>query len=275
MFSGGIREPEFAGELYPQDAEELAAYFNRLMHDFLGDDEIPLNVQGAILPHDSPLFCGETQARLYAEISVPERVLILHPRTALPGKGAAFSHHTGIRTPFGDARVATDLLKALADAGLATCIDELQDSEHAAEVVIPFLQASRHGVEIAALGVGPLEPDEVAKLGDGIAEILNAGDPSRTLILALCNFNVAADSRSVEKADDIALEAIEAFDAQGLLHACKEHKLTLTGAPAVAVALHACKVLGCSDATVVDHADSGETSGVGEDITGYASVYLL
>lgn len=275
MLDAGMREPEFAGDLYPSEPKELADYFARLLHDFLDDDDIPLNVQGVICPHDSPVFCGEGLGRLFCEITLPERVLLLHPRIALPGEGAAFSAHSGWTTPFGSVRVWPEMLLKLEKAGLAQRIHEVQDAEHSAEVLIPFLQACRHGVEVAPLAIGNMDYEQVMQLAQSIAAQLEAHDPANTLILAASNFCTGESSREIEKLDDIALEAIEALDPRGLLEAVQEHDLPLTGATPIAVMLAACRLLGCAEATVVDHADSSEMVGGQERATGYASVYVI
>ena len=61
----------------------------------------------------------------------------------------------------------------------------------------------------------------------------------------------------------------------GLLRVVEENQISMCGAVATAVMMHACIEMGCAELTVVEHTDSGDTSGDLDYVVGYASGYVV
>jgi len=72
-----------------------------------------------------------------------------------------------------------------------------------------------------------------------------------------------------EKLDMLAMERIEALDAEGLLKVVRDHRISMCGVQPVAVTLEVCKRLGASQAKLIRYTTSGEASGDYTSVVGY------
>jgi hypothetical protein len=74
--------------------------------------------------------------------------------------------------------------------------------------------------------------------------------------------------------DRLALDRIEAFDAEGLLRVVTQSDISMCGVVPTTVALVASRELGATRAQVVRYGHSGETSGDLERVVGYAAAVI-
>jgi AmmeMemoRadiSam system protein B len=270
-----IREPAVAGSFYPRARAELEGTLERLF-GAASPPPVPERALGAVVPHAGYVYSGGVAARVYARISVPERIVILAPNhTGLgvplslypPGPGAAW------RTPLGLAPIDEPLSHALR----ARC--ELEPDllaharEHAGEVQVPFIQRVRPDARIAAIVIGTHDPRRLERLGRGIAAALDDAAPEALIVASSDMNHYEPHARTLEK-DELAIERILALDPAGLLETCIAHDISMCGVAPTAAMLWAALARGATRASLVDHRTSGEAFGDYDRVVGYAGIVV-
>jgi AmmeMemoRadiSam system protein B len=177
-------------------------------------------------------------------------------------------------TPFGDVAIDRDFADALKrQCPLLREDATAHQSEHAAEVELPFLQMLQHKLEIVpiALGTGQFEPLE--QLGCALAEVI-AARRGRALLVASSDMNHYESDAITRVKDHIAIEPILRLDARGLYDAVTQQHISMCGfGPAIAM-LTAAKSLGATLAELVKYATSGDISGERGAVVGYAGIVV-
>jgi AmmeMemoRadiSam system protein B len=265
-----VRPPAVAGKFYPGTAPELEALLAKL---FAGAERAPEKVLGCVVPHAGYVYSGGVAARTFARVRLPERVLILAPNHT--GLGPPLSLWPGGRwkTPLGEVAVDEPLTEALrARAGVAPDT-AAHLHEHAAEVMVPFLQREKPGATIAAVVVGTHAPARLEALGRAIAAVLDEVAPE-ALLLASSDINhYEPHARTLEK-DQLAIDRVLALDPAGLLETCEAREISMCGVAPTAAMLWAAKARGATRAVLVDHKTSGDAFGDYARVVGYAGIVV-
>ena len=104
---------------------------------------------------------------------------------------------------------------------------------------------------------------------------MTAAAAAVVLIFLVLPLGGPLDSQHVVLADVVKkTEAIERFDAEGLLSYCQEQHVSMCGRAPAAVVLEATLTLGATSAEVVDYRHSGEVTGDDRDVVAYAGVVI-
>ncbi|MCA8939854.1 MAG: AmmeMemoRadiSam system protein B [Planctomycetes bacterium] len=271
--SSGIREISAAGTWYPEDGEVLLRHIENLLIDFRPDDNTTLDASVVLLPHSSFAYTAECACRTLARIDIPDRVLILHTRHVESALGPAYAPYTGWRTPLATTTTSLKLNEAIERAGLAVADEACHEEEHAPEVLLPLFQVLNKDVQIAVISVPHLTREATREFGKSLGKLL-ADQDEDTLLVVASDLHHYDDRRTTERIDDLILERIEFFDAEGLMDVAEREDARFFGVSHVAAALIAAKALGCEEVEIVHHTDSGEAEGQIDEVIGYASGFL-
>ena len=274
MTISAVRPAQFAGQFYPDDKAELTHYLERILLDHVPEGGEVLNAQGCFVPHAGYVFSGECAARTLALIDIPDTVIILHTKHVSFGPTLSISPYGTWETPLGPTPIASKIASRLDQLGPAKFDENAEEGEHAAEVVLPFLQMLNKEVRCCVISVGRIDNDETKILGSSIAQVCKEFDEREILILASTDMNHYASKIETEKLDDIALEKMEEMDPSALLEVVKKNSISMCGACATAAMMHACKELGSEELVVVNHCTSGDVNGDYDQVVGYASGYV-
>src|SRR5207237_2284137 len=142
-------------------------------------------------------------------------------------------------------------------------------AEHAAEVELPFLQAtSPHFTFVpSALGTGKF--DVLENLGQAIADIVRA-EAEPVLIIASSDMNHYESDKITRIKDRKAIDRVLALDARGLFDVVMNEDISMCGFGPTVTMLTAAKHLGATGAELVKYATSGDISGDRDMVVGYA-----
>jgi AmmeMemoRadiSam system protein B len=261
------REPAVAGRFYPARREELAREVTAL----LGDTGAAAPALALLVPHAGYVYSGGVAGETWARVVVPERALILCPNHTGRGARVALWPDGAWLTPLG--RVPIDL--ALTEA-LRACPGVRDDraahlAEHALEVQLPFLQRRRPDVHLAALCLGPLDPDACLTLGEGLAAALRERP---ALLVASSDMSHYVPAELARRKDGQALDRFLALDARGLHETVEREDISMCGVVPATVALAAARALGATRAELVRYANSGDVTGDRESVVGYAGAVV-
>jgi AmmeMemoRadiSam system protein B len=271
-----MRHPRVAGSFYPKAAHELAEVLDRCYADAAAA-KAPARREsaiGAVVPHAGYVYSGAVAAKVYARLEIPQTVMILCPNHT--GLGARLSVWPGgvWLTPAGQVEIDEPLVKLLLEECPSLEAETLaHQNEHAIEVHLPFLLRERPDVKFVAIVVGTQDRSRLSAFGEAVARaIARVGRP--VLMLASSDMNHYEDQKTTVEKDEIALEKVGALDGMGLVETCKRKDISMCGVAPTAVMLRAAVLQGATEAILVDHKTSGDTSGDYERVVGYAGVIV-
>jgi len=92
------------------------------------------------------------------------------------------------------------------------------------------------------------------------------------LVVTSSDMNHYEDEVATRTKDQKAIEQLLKLDARGLLHACRQHRITMCGMGPAIVMLTALQKLGATSAQLVRHATSGDINGDRSSVVGYAGL---
>jgi AmmeMemoRadiSam system protein B len=265
-----MRRAVVAGSFYAGTRERLQTQLDEL---FL-PGEARSDILAAIVPHAGYAYSGRVAAQVYGRIAPPDSWVICGPNHTGAGARAAILTAGEWETPLG--RMAIDV--GLGQAILARSSVLREDpaahaQEHSIEVQLPFMQrdapASRF-VPIALLS------HEYAVCRDvGLALAAAIQDTDRRVVLVASSDMSHYVSRAVATARDRqALDAILAFDPEGLHRVVCHEGISMCGFHATTAVLVAAKALGATTAELVTYTDSGAVTGDTAEVVAYAGLII-
>jgi AmmeMemoRadiSam system protein B len=265
-----VRRPAVAGLFYAANPEAL----DRDVRRFLPAGTEPATAFGAIVPHAGYVYSGPVAGAVYARLEVPRAVVILCPNHTGRGAPAALDPSEAWQTPLGDVPLARPLARRLLELAPGITEDsEAHRREHSLEVQLPFLKVLRPDVEIVPVCLGEPSFPLCREVGEALARVVQE-EKEPPLMLASSDMN-HYESRTAGRAkDDLALERIEALDADGLFRTVLDRSISMCGFLPATALLVAARAAGASRAEVVSRRDSGEETGDASSVVGYAGVVV-
>jgi len=271
---GSVRQPVVAGAFYPGQREELARAVSVLLGQQIerGPSSL-LSPCGLIAPHAGYPYSGPTAAAGYRAVAGrgrPSLVVILGANHTGFGNAIALDDHRAWRTPLGDVPVDGAAVEKLVDAGWPVDRSAFV-REHSVEVQIPFLQILwGDAFQIVPVCVQRADRATLADAGRTLASALRT--TGATLVVASSDFTHYEPDETARRRDHRAIEPILDLDAERFLRLCEAERLSICGAGAIAILMHAASELGLGTASLVEYSTSGDTSGDRSAVVGYAAV---
>lgn len=264
------RKPVVAGQFYPGTKAALEQEVRR----FLDVKATPRPAKAAVAPHAGYVYSGGVAGRVFANVEVPRRSIVLSPNHTGAGKRAAVWARGGWQIPTGTIPVDEPLAAKL----LATCPDLSDDmtahlGEHSLEVELPFLLAREPHLSIVPITLSHLGAAVCRKIGEAIAHVIQE-EKDPVLIVASTDMNHYEDQTRTLSKDKMAIDRVLKLDAEGLLATCGEQRISMCGVVPTAVAISACRALGATKATLIEHTTSGDVSGDYDAVVGYAGFII-
>jgi AmmeMemoRadiSam system protein B len=119
--------------------------------------------------------------------------------------------------------------------------------------------------------MGRVPVDDVRQLGHALATLCAEYD---VLIVASSDLSHYLPLREAEVLDHLALQAIGAVDAGGLLEVVARRRITMCGVLPVAAMLTAANELGVPEGKVLHYHTSGAITGENHEVVGYGAAAL-
>ena len=279
-----VRTPAVAGRFYPGRAEDLL----REVREFTSPSKTPIETGridaiGCVAPHAGYIYCGGVAGAVYSRLKIPERCVILCPNHTGKGRPLAIMANTTWQTPLGEVAADADMAARLLRRFPALQEDSAAHrAEHAIEVQLPFLQASRPELKIVPIAIGTSDFDVLRGLGETLADVIadhheedqKAERQAKVLIIASSDMNHYESDTITRIKDHKAIERVLAMDARGLWEVVLNEDISMCGFGPTVVMLTAAKLLGATSATLVKYATSGDVSGDYESVVGYAGIIV-
>lgn len=268
-----IRPPAVAGSWYPGDADALS----RAVDGYLGIDDAPVvfdDLVALVAPHAGLMYSGPVAGYAYALLRRHrfDRIVMVGPSHFVPFDGVSVYPRGGFRTPLGIAPIDEQCAVALMDATRTVReFPAAHKREHSLEMQLPFVQRLAPDVPIVPLVMGAQTAETAQRLGEALAVTLRGG---RTLLIASTDLSHYHDAAAAARLDQVVVDHVERFDADGLQRALDRHPdHACGGGPTVAV-MRAARLLGAGSASVLKYADSGDVSGDKSSVVGYMAAAI-
>ena len=284
LMTPAVRTPAVAGRFYPGRAEDLL----REVREFTSPSKTPIETGridaiGCVAPHAGYIYCGSVAGAVYSRLKIPERCVILCPNHTGKGRPLAIMANTTWQTPLGEVAADADMAARLLRRFPALQEDSAAHrAEHAIEVQLPFLQASRPELKIVPIAIGTSDFDVLRGLGETLADVIadhheedqKTERQAKVLIIASSDMNHYESDTITRIKDHKAIERVLAMDARGLWEVVLNEDISMCGFGPTVVMLTAAKLLGATSATLVKYATSGDVSGDYESVVGYAGIIV-
>lgn len=268
-----VRPAAKADQFYPSDPEAM----RKTVDEFLatGKTNAKARCAAVMLPHAGWTYCGKVIGNTLARVDVPALVVVLCPNHT--GRGARWSvspaDHWEI--PGATVPIARQLRRRLLElAPEIQAEPEAHHSEHAVEVLIPFLHRLNPEIRLLPIVVGAHEYSQTDDAAAALATILRESDRPILLVISsdMNHFATEAENRRL---DFMALDAMLTGDPQRLFDVVRRNQISMCGVvPAVTVL----RALGAPASSLalelVDYSNSGIVTGDMRRVVGYAGMLI-
>jgi len=273
-FASAIKQPEFDGQFYPAQKEELST----MIENFLTKAR-PKDISGDIFmlisPHAGYGYSG--QAAAFGCKLVKDKpyktVIILGTSHHKFFNGAALYGQGAFATSLGELDVDAEFTKSISAKDPEVFADESAfDKEHSVEVELPFLQKVLPSFKIVPVIIGDCSLETCRKIALLFKKAI--GERKDILVVVSSDLYHGYDFEEADKVDAVTLDLIKKMDYQGLYYALREERAQACGGIGIVVALDLAGELGYRKAEVLKHTNSAIVTGKaikGEWTVGYAS----
>ena len=276
--SKATRRPAVAGSWYPGTKEGLA----RAVDGYLANvDRPPVagELLGLISPHAGYTYSGQTAAYAYHQLQgqqVDTVVLVGPSHRGWVGDYSA-STEEAYETPLGLVPLDRAFIDELAGRVILGRVQG--DREHSLELQLPFLQRQLGGFRIVPILVRSDDPAAARSLALALAAIIReqTAEGKRVLLVASSDLHHIEDYDQVVRRDQEVVDAIAAYDLEGLSSLFMALDCTVCGRMSILTVMHAARALGASAAEILHQTNSGDVSGLrsrGQYTVGYVAVAL-
>ena len=279
-----IRQPAVAGQFYSRTPEVLAAEVARHMAPSI----VPRQARAIISPHAGLMYSGSVAGAVYSRIILPRTVILIGPNHTGFGPAVSVYPEGAWLIPGGELSVDREFTsEILARYPTAQADTSAHRFEHCLEVQLPFLWHMRSRTSdpppltIVPVVLRTTRDDILRELGLRLADIIEA--LSRTtrsdaatgpLLIASTDMNHYESDRRTREKDQLAIEAIQALNPEGLTAVVRSQGISMCGVGPTAAVLHTACRLGATGASLIRYATSGEVSGDFDRVVGYAGFVI-
>lgn len=272
-----IRPSPLAGRWYPSKPKKLA----ESVDEYIRAAQLP-EIKGEILalvsPHAGHLYSGPVAGYAFKAIRHlnPDLVVILSPCHQYQPAAILTSGHQAYQTPLGEVSVDQDGLEFVNQSLLENRGLELakvrNDSEHAVEILLPFLQrALKNKFAILPLMLRQQDPDLMKSLAEVLAELLLSRNALLIASTDLSHFQTAGKAAQL---DQTIIKGIQALDPVSLYQAQKDNTGSACGLGALAAVIWTVRSGGRAAAQILNYAHSGDITGDNTSVVGYTSAII-
>ncbi len=269
-----IRTPIAAGRFYPSTEKSLQ---DMLLSIDQRIKEKKINncndIIGGIVPHAGYIYSGIHAAAFFKEIENCDydTLIIISPGHTGIGPALSIDSHTHWETPLG----IIDADQSFIDAGIFEKDTTAQEFEHAAEVIIPFIQYYCKKVNsIAVITMRKQCYETALKVAQGIKQYTNTNSKS-VFVIASSDFNHFESAEIGKNKDEKVINRIKSFDVEGVEIEIKRHNISVCGYGTImALMLYAQQTSEKAEFVILSSGNSGEVADT-KSVVDYVSAAFI
>ncbi|MCI5212653.1 MAG: AmmeMemoRadiSam system protein B, partial [Candidatus Electrothrix sp. ATG2] len=206
-----LRQPAVANRFYDGDPVKLRHSLGRMIPD--ASEKVA--AKAVISPHAGYIFSGGVAGETFAQVEIPETVIILGPNHH--GLGAPLAvGTTDWEMPLGRVSLARDLAAAVTEGSELFANDDIaHEYEHSLEVQVPFLQYFQENLRILPVVVSRLSFAQCQQAAGELARaVTQCGQP--VLLVASTDMSHYISRQKATELDRLALDRILSLDPKAL-----------------------------------------------------------
>jgi len=262
-----IRRPVVAGMFYPSSEHNLRKQLSGLFEGVGEGDFI-----GVVSPHAGYEYSGRTAAFAINSLKPFEKFVILGPNHNLIGSDFSIMASGGWETPLGKVNLDSNLAKDILKCEVLQEDEFAHSHEHSIEVQLPFMQYRFRNFEFVPISVSNLgySEDFLRKceiLGKHMARTIKG----KAGVIASSDFSHYLPRDVAKERDEKAIEKIKKLDPKGFLKTLESTDASVCGYGPVTILMYIAKELGLK-AKVINHTDSGDTTGDSSSVVSYYAI---
>jgi AmmeMemoRadiSam system radical SAM enzyme/AmmeMemoRadiSam system protein B/uncharacterized protein (TIGR00296 family) len=265
-----VRLPAVAGGFYPVEADKLAAQVEELLE---GSKVKAKSYPAVMVPHAGLVYSGKIAGDVFRRVKIPETVIILSPKHTALGVDWAVSPYEKWSLPTGelagDPALAAELAAAIPGLKLDAAAHHY---EHGIEVELPFIAKLAPETKVVGITIGAGNLEKCRTFAQGLASVLKDRLKNTLLVISSDMNHYAADAEN-RRLDELALECIDAVDAEKLYNTCRDNSISMCGVLPAVIVMETLKELGkLKSSTRVGYATSADVTNDKSRVVGYAGV---
>ena len=276
-----VRKPSVAGSFYSSDKNILNNDIkNCFIHNF-GPGQIPSvsesenhRIKGVIVPHAGLIYSGPIAAHSYLSIAqdgFADCFIIIGPNHRGIGSSVGIYPPGKWESPNGEILMDDKLINEISRDIIDINENSHPYGENSIEVQLPFLNyISDHRKFTVVLISMALQDFEISlKVGEILADVIRK-ETRKIIMIASSDFshegfpygrlppkNLSADLFA-KKQDNLAIEKIKKFDAQGLINSVYSNNISMCGYGPIASILVASKKIGAKKVELLKYITSND-----------------
>ena len=280
-FSENVKKPVVAGMFYEKDKEALQKQVNEYLK-LAGDVDVKGKIIGMVCPHAGYVYTRDAMGIGYKAIKDKpyKKVIILAISHSVPFQGLSVLEADAYETPLGKVPIDIELRDKLLKEKHFQNIPQASQSEHSAEVQLPYLQTVLKDFKVVIILVGYLNYNEY----DEVAQILKKYIDDDTLVIASSDFTHYGESygyvpfkkdikENLHKLDGEAIDLITKLDFAGFQKFLDTKEATICGRAPISLLM---KILeGKAEGKLLKYYTSGDLENDYTRSIGYASIVFI
>jgi len=263
-----IRKPVVAGMFYPLHTENLRKQLSKLFEGIEKGEFLCV-----VSPHAGYEYSGRTAACAINSLKPASTFIILGPNHNLMGSEFSVMGSGEWETPLGRIETDIDLAKELKKCDVLLDDEIAHMHEHSIEVQLPFLQYLFKNFKFVPISISNVGYSEdflkrCEALGKHIAKTIKG---KKIGVVASSDFSHYLPKKTAKEKDDKAIERIINLDPIGLFKTLEKIDASVCGYGPITILMYTAKELGLK-AKLINHTDSGDTTGDNSAVVSYYAI---
>ncbi len=219
-----VRESEFAGVQYPDEADELRESVERHL-ETASPAPTRDRLRGLVVPYGDYRYAGPAMGAAYGLVEAAdyERLLVVAPSERVPFRGLAVGGWEAWATPLGELEVDLARIRRAVERDEVRPIDVAFEPAAALELQMPFLRRTAGGLPVAPMLVGDTDDETVAGM-------LEAFWDEQTLLVVATQLSRGLGRQQAEQRDRATIEAMTEHRPEAIDREATSGRMALRGA---------------------------------------------
>lgn len=269
------RTPAVAGSFYPDNPDELRDLIHQLLEAEIDEIKMPgetARIIGGIVPHAGFIYSGYEAVHFFELIKrsgqLPETVVILHPNHQGFGPPASVDAADSWDSPLGGVLIDREMAKLL-DIPPST---EAHRMEHAAEVMLPFLQEFlENEFRIIPVSMFDQRPETACRLAEAIQTAVKQTG-REILLIASSDFSHYVSPEWGAANDKLVIEKILALDVEGVFERIENLGTSICGYGPIMAMIHYARITASSPSAHLLKFGNSAINRSSDSVVDYASL---
>lgn len=263
-----IRRPVVAGMFYPLHRDNINEQLSNLFKGIERNGFVCV-----VSPHAGYEYSGKTAAYAINSLKPSKSFIVLGPNHNMMGSEFSIMGSGEWETPLGKVSIDSELAKEIKKCEVIREDEFAHMQEHSIEVQLPFLQYRFKGFRFVPISISNIGYSEdflkrCESLGKHIAKTIKRKEVN---VIASSDFSHYLPKEVAKEKDKKAIEKIQELDPEGFFRILEEIDASVCGYGPIAVLIYIAKELGLK-AKVINHTDSGESTGDTSSVVSYYAI---